>query len=290
MKIGVIGTGLMGSNLARCLVSKGYEVILYNRTKAKAKELAREINGVVVDSPREALDEAEAAIAFISDDEALYDIVFQENGLIYSRPNTVFINASTVTPMASMRVYKVLRNKGIGYVEAPVYGSTSEACECRLLSIVAAEKPVYDRVKQVIETYSFKTYYIGEIPKAMALKLALNNIGLALPALMAESLALLEAWGVELELFKEVSENLWFGEAIKRYWPRIMEEKPPRFKTWMAGKDYWYIASTLKAKKLPSYLAETLSSMYMNASKHGYDNKDYPQITRYYIEIAKKHK
>ncbi len=56
----------------------------------------------------------------------------------------------------------------------------------------------------------------------------------------------------------------------------------------MACKDYQYIAMSLKARKLPSNLSETISSMYMTASINGFMDKDYPQITRYYMELARK--
>ncbi len=97
----------------------------------------------------------------------------------------------------------------------------------RLLSIVACKKELYSRVEKVIGDYSSRVYYVGEIPRATVIKLALNNIGLSIPALLAESLMLLESWSVELELFYEISRNTWFGKVIERYWSRVMEEKKP---------------------------------------------------------------
>ncbi|OYT40278.1 MAG: 6-phosphogluconate dehydrogenase [Desulfurococcales archaeon ex4484_58] len=286
MKLGIIGTGLMGSNLARCLASKGFKLVLYNRTRVKAEELAREINASIVDSPLKLVEEVDVAIVFVSGDDALLDIVFGGDGVLYGR-DYILLNASTTTPMTSLRVYELLRDKGIGYVEAPVYGSTSEARECKLLSIIACKQDLRDKVEELARNYSVETIYVGEVPKASVLKLSLNNIGLALPPLIAESLMLLKAWRVDLELFKKVSSKLWFGEVIKRYWARIFEEKPPRFKTWMAGKDYLYIANSLKYKKLPSHLSETLSSMYMEAAQHGLMDKDYPLMVKYYLDLVR---
>ena len=67
-----------------------------------------------------------------------------------------------------------------------------------------------------------------------------------------------------------------------------MEENKPRFKTWMAGKDYQYIAMSLKAKRLPSSLSETMSLMYMVASVNNYRDKDYPLAAKYFMELARK--
>jgi len=288
LNLGILGTGLMGSSLAKCLVNKGYSVVVYNRSRWKAERLSREVGVEIADTPRDLVERVDVAIAFIAGDEALYDIVYGENGVAKARGNSLLINASTVTPMASLRVYKYLKRHGIRYLEAPVYGSTSEAMECRLLSIVAGEESTYRSVEDLVEKYSSRVYYVGSIPNASVVKLALNNIGLAIPALLAESLALLKAWGIDPGIFRRVSGELWFGDAVERYWKRIMEGKPPRFKVWMAGKDYWYIAQSLKAKRLPSNLSETISSMYMEASAHGYGDKDYPLIARYYMDLVEK--
>jgi len=288
MLTGIIGTGLMGSSLTKCLVNRGYSVIVYNRSRWKAEKLREQLGVKVADNPKELLDQTKIAIAFISGDNALYDIVFGNNGASMANNGSVLVNASTVTPRASLRVYRYLKRHGINYVEAPVYGSTSEAMECKLLSIVAGEESVYRNIYCLLKDYSSKIYYVGEIPKASVIKLALNNIGLALPALLAESLLLLGAWNTDPEIFREVAGNLWFGKAIERYWNRIMGERLPRFKVWMAGKDYWYVAQSLKEKRLPSNLCEALSSMYMQAAVHGYMDKYYPLIARYYIELTKR--
>ncbi len=289
--IGIIGTGLMGSSIARCLKSKGYELILYNRTRDKALKLAKELDAVVANTPREVADKAIYSIVFVSDDEALYDVIFGKNGIIETtNEKHIVINTSTVTPLASRRVSIILKEKGLGYVEAPVFGSVHEARECRLISMIAGEKDLVDSIVGFVNEYSSKTFYAGEIPKAIVLKLAINNIALSLPPILAESFSLIEAWDINLDVLLNIISNLWFGDAVKRYLPRIFEEKTPRFKVWMAGKDYLYVVRALEEKHLPSFVSSTLSSMYMEAASNGYADKDYPQVARYFIELAKKKK
>lgn len=288
MRIGVIGTGLMGSNLARCLSRKKVNVGLYNRTREKAEKLAAEIGAPVYGSPVDLVRNYESVIVFVSDDQALLDVSLRiASGAPYP-DQRIFINASTVTPMASLRARDILEAKGVAYVEAPVYGSTDEARECKLISILACREQNAEKASQVANLYSIEIMYVGEPPKALALKLALNNVGLALPAILAESLMILSAWGVEHGTFLEVARKLWFGNLLERYWQRITEEKPPRFKLIMAGKDYWYIASTLAAKGLPSLISSAMYSMYFAAATGGYAEKDYPQVARFFMELARK--
>lgn len=279
----------MGSSIAHCLASKGYELLLYNRTRSKAEKLARELNASIAETPSEVAEKTIYSIVFVSDDEALYDVVLGRNGVAKTlNKKHILINASTVTPLASRRVSSILEEKSLGYVEAPVFGSTHEARECRLISMVAGKKELVDNIVGFINEYSSQTFYAGEVPKAIVLKLAINNIALSLPPILAESFSLIEAWGINRDVLLNIISSLWFGDAVKRYLPRIFEDKEPRFKVWMAGKDYLYVVRALAEKQLPSFVSSTLSSMYMEAASNGYADKDYPQVARYFIELARK--
>jgi len=287
VKVGIIGTGVMGSNLAKCLSRKGVNLGYYNRTIDKAKLVAREIGGAVYDDPLKLIAECEAVVVFVPRDEDLLEVASIISRR-FSGSKGVFINASTVTPQASLEALKILSDRGVDYVEAPVYGSSSEASECRLVSIVASEKRVYNAVKDLLELYSSRVYYVGEPPSAIVLKLALNNIGLAFPALLAESIMLLEAYSVDYKLLLDVARELWFGQIIERYMERIVSEKPVRFKAMWAMKDYSYISRSLRERGLPSMISDALTSFYAVASVNGYGEKDYPYSANYYISLARK--
>lgn len=289
MRIGVIGTGIMGSNLARCLSSRGVGINVYSRSYEKAMKIASEVGGKPYDDARRLVLDSDAVIVFVTDDSAVLDVVstIVSGGKV---GRGLVINASTITPSTSIAAMKILGNAGVSYLESPVYGSGDEARECRLLSMVGGDKKLFEENKNVFELYSQRVIYVGEVPKAMVLKLALNHIGLSIPGVLAEALALLTAWDVDIDIFRDASKNLWFGSLIDRYWSRIFEEKPPRFRTWMAGKDYMCIASALKEKKIPSIVAEALSTLYMMASTTEYRDKDYPQIAKYFMELANKAK
>lgn len=288
VRLGVVGTGLMGSNIAKCLSRRGVNIGLYNRTREKAERLASEIGALVYDSPADLARDHDAVIVFVPDDQALLDVAIQVANSSPSSGRKIFINASTVTPIASIVTRRLLESKGVVYAEAPVYGSTDEARECKLLTILACNENHTNEVSRVISLYSTETVFVGEPPKAIALKLALNNIGLSLPALIAESLMILRAWSVDQNMFLEIARKLWFGPLLDRYWPRIIEEKQPRFKLGMAGKDYWYVASALASKGLPAIVSSALYLMYFNAASGGFADKDYPQVVRYYLDHARK--
>jgi 3-hydroxyisobutyrate dehydrogenase len=142
--------------------------------------------------------------------------------------------------------------------------------------MIAGSREDIEHVIGFVREYSSWVIRVGEIPKAMALKLALNNIGLAIPPILAESLALLEAYGVDLEVFKTVSEKLWFGKLIERYLGRIMGGGRVRFTVWGAAKDYRVISNTLSMKKYSSIISSALKNFYTLASRE-YGGEDYPR-------------
>lgn len=287
MKVGVIGAGSMGSNVSRCLARKGVLSGLYNRTYEKADQLARELGAIAYRSLSSLTANIDALVIFVSDDHALREVVFKlaESDSIRGK---MVINASTVTPATSLEAMVLLKKPGAVYVEAPVFGSTDEARECGLISMVSCENEVRELAERTVSLYSTKIKYLGLPPRAMATKLALNNIALAIPPIIGESLALIEAWGASIEDFLEIARGLWFGPVVERVWGRIMEEKPPRFKVELAGKDYKTISESLKAKKIHAIVADALSNAYYLASVSGYEGKDYPQVAKYYIELAEK--
>ncbi len=289
MDVGIVGLGLMGSNLARCLRSKNINVIVYNRTRHKAETLCRDINCVVADSPRDVANKAMYVIIFVADDDALRDVVFSNNGIMYSGSSPIVINASTVTPMMSIYVYENITKMGKRYLESPVYGSTDAAKTCSLLSIVAGDEEVYREARSIIDLYSSKSIYVGEIPKASVLKLALNNVGMSFPIVLSESLAMLEAWGIDKELFRDIAKNLWFGIAIERYWHRVVgPSKEPSFRLRLAAKDYSYVVRVLQIKNVPAFMSSAISNLLTLATAEGYGDLDYTKIGEYLVELAKR--
>jgi 3-hydroxyisobutyrate dehydrogenase len=287
LRIAVIGAGLMGSNLTRCLVSRGVEVIVYNRTRSKAERLCRETGCSVVEAPRKIRD-ADAAVVFVFDDKAVLNVLLGDEGLAYSSGKTLVLNSSTIMPVTSTYVSRKLGEKGFRYYESPVYGSTSEARECRLVSLLGGDPEEWGEAARITSLYSERTVYVGEVPKAMALKLALNNIGLSLPPIIGESLEILEAYDVPVDKFLEASSRLWFGGLIERYLGRIAGKKGEvRFTVNGAAKDYRVIASSLSEKNYPPLVSSALMNYYMMASRL-LSGEDYPRAAAQFLRNKEK--
>ncbi|MGC9122373.1 MAG: NAD-binding protein, partial [Thermogladius sp.] len=119
-----------------------------------------------------------------------------------------------------------------------------------------------------------------------ALKLAVNNIALALPALIGESLEILEAYNVAVDKLLEVANASWLKSLFERYWPRIVEEKKARFTVAGAAKDFRLISNELKSRGYPGVVSSGVASFYSGLlSEMG--SKDYPQASLGYLKKKK---
>src|SRR6476646_189042 len=119
--IGFIGTGLMGRGMATNLIRKGHKVKIYNRTRAKAEEVAK-LGGVAVDSPAEAAEGAEVIVTMVADPKALLEVIEGQNGILKSiQRDAILIDSSTVSPPTTLRVLETWKTRGAHMLDAPVF-------------------------------------------------------------------------------------------------------------------------------------------------------------------------
>src|ERR1700761_4672627 len=123
--IGFIGLGIMGSLQAANLAKAGYELTVYNRTRSKADEWEKEHGGTVVDSPREVAERSDVVITMVVDGPQVEDMVSQ--ALEGARPDTLFIDMSTIAPGTARGLNERLGDAGHRFLDAPVTGSSPKA-------------------------------------------------------------------------------------------------------------------------------------------------------------------
>ncbi len=286
MRVGFIGLGLMGYGMACSIVKGGYELYVFNRTSSKAEKFVSECGGEIAWSPKEVARKADIIHIMVSDDEAVADVVFGESGLIDSLDGGKYvIVSSTITPQFSLVLKDAIEGRGGRYVEAPVLGSVSEAREGKLLTYVGGRKT--DLEIGSLKAFSKKVYYVGEVPKASALKLAINNLFLSIVASLAESVGLANAWGIgEGELFDYLSDT-WMRVIYERYRDRGFDKSfPTRFPIRLAAKDLMYAAEALRYVRLPHFVSSAAAELFTEAITHGYIDNDYSHVMLFMKELA----
>jgi 3-hydroxyisobutyrate dehydrogenase len=199
MHVAVLGTGAMGSGIARSLLRSGFNVTVWNRTKEKAVPLADD-GAVVAESAATAVVEADAVITVLFDEEAV--AATAHDFLPHVKTGSVWLQTATVGPAGAQRLADLADKAGVPMVDAPVVG-TKEPAEAGTLTVLASGPgSAVQAASPVFEAIGTKTVEVGEsIGAASALKLACNAWIASMTAGAGQSLMLAKSLGVDPALF-----------------------------------------------------------------------------------------
>lgn len=202
--ISYLGLGTMGSGMAANLLKAGYELTVWNRSVEKCEPFARK-GARVADTPAEAVREADLVMYSLSNDEAVEEVVFAAEGILSGiKEGQVAVDMSTVRPAMSLREHKAYTKRGVDFLDAPVFGSKSEAVEARLWIMAAGDKAIYEKVKPVLEHLGQTVHYFGKNGNAAAMKLVGNLIVALEMEALAEGLLLAQRAGLDLDTVMEI--------------------------------------------------------------------------------------
>ena len=279
--IGIIGLGRMGSAIARWLQSKGYNLVVWNRTPSKVSLLE---NVEAAGSPREVADKCGEVHIVVADDEASRSVLRGSRGVFSSkRRDLIVVNHSTVTPMHSIEASDyAYRELGADYIEAPVIGGPKEARVGRLLVLAAGPRKGYERVLGVLRDMAREVVYLGDIPAASVVKLAVNSMFFVSAQILSEAIALTKAWEIDPSVLADIASKTWLKPVIDHYYDRILSpETPVGFTVRLATKDLLYAELSGYAKDTPLPLVTMTMQTFMNAVKAGYGEHDYSRVGTY---------
>ncbi|GAB6147659.1 NAD(P)-dependent oxidoreductase [Stetteria hydrogenophila] len=284
-RVAVLGAGRMGSAAAERLASLSFDVVVWNRTREKAEALARRIGARVAGSVEEAAGFAEYAISFLADDDAVMSVASRIPG----GGGLVYIEMSTITPKTARAVGALLESRGACFLHAPVLGGPGKVRSGELIILAAGRRACLDRARPVLDALSTRIVPLGEDPAAAAAaKLAYNNLLISSIAAAAESLALLEAYGLEPGVFREVTSGTVFAGFTEKYLPRMLsEESKASFEARLAAKDAEYASRTLREAGIPALVSTAAAQAYTLASALGYASHDYTSIAKMLISMLK---
>lgn len=210
MRVGYVGMGIMGRSMALNLKAANHEVVVYNRTVAKAQELLS-LGFELANTPRELAEGVEVVLSCVTDDAAVGSICHGDTGLLAGiRPSMVYIDLSTVSPLTTKKLATEFQNLGVMMLDAPVTGGDRGAREGTLTIMVGGDKDAYARVYPLFTVMGKRIYYVGPSGSGQTLKLINNMMGGLNLIAAAEGLSLAAKSGLPAEV---VSEVLMAGSA-----------------------------------------------------------------------------
>src|SRR5437868_3421353 len=202
--ISYLGLGTMGSGMVFNLLEAGYKITVWNRSVERCKPFARK-GARVADTPADAVRDAELVMYSLSNDQAIEEVVFGENGILSGiKAGQIAMDMSTVLPATSLRELEAYAKRGADFLDAPVFGSKKESADAKLWIMAAGNKAIFEKVKPVLEHLGQTVHYFGKNGNAAAMKLVGNLIvALELEAL-SEGLVLAQKAGLDLSTVMEV--------------------------------------------------------------------------------------
>jgi 3-hydroxyisobutyrate dehydrogenase-like beta-hydroxyacid dehydrogenase len=271
----------MGYQLAARLLNAGYDVAVYNRTRAKAEPLA-EKGAKVVDRPAD-LAGRDIVFVMVAADKDLESVISGESGLLASADREapkIIVDSSTVSPEVSSKVRAVAASGGSEFLAAPVSGNPKVIAAGKLTVAVSGPREAFDTVEPLLQEFGRGVTYVGDGEAARLVKIAHNVfLGVVIQSL-AEITTLAERGGVSRAAFLQFLNDSVMGSPFSRYKaPALVNlDFHPSFTNVLLRKDLQLGLSAGKELGVPMPLAAATDMMLAQAIGAGYTQEDFATL------------
>ena len=277
MKIGLIGTGLMGKPMAQKIKDAGFNITVYNRTIEKAKVLSK--YGIDISpSSTKLIESVDVIITMLSDYNAIVSSLFKEK---ISFNNKTVIQMSTISPKESILLKERIHKLSGNYFEAPVLGSLQQIEEKKLIVLVGGDEDDKKNYEKLFESFSNKIVYIGEVGKAAAIKLALNQLIASETAAFSMSLGYLRENNVEVEKFMDIlRSSALYAPTFDKKLPNFLERNfdNPNFPLKHLLKDVQLMISQFQIDGINTLPLEGVEEIIKKGIENKLSEKDYSSL------------
>ena len=206
-KIGVVGVGRMGANIARHLNDEGFDVTaVYDVAAERAQELAAEIGATATEELAKVTALSDFIITVVTDDAAMRTIFSEAaaDSLLQGASGTVFINCATISPQVHVDIEQLATKHGAESLEGCMASSITQAREGTLYLMCGGKKETFDKARAILDSMSISLRYIGEAGQAAQVKALVNMVMNINTAGLAEGLGLGASLGLDLAMLQEV--------------------------------------------------------------------------------------
>ena len=214
MKIGIAGTGRMGTAIALRLLDKGHDVAVWNRTRAKAATAA-DAGAIVAASPAALVAGSDKIISILTDETAMQAVYTGRDGLLSGNvTNKLFIEMSTVRGAEHRALAPKVQTKGGLFVECPVSGTVQPAREGTLLGFAGGRPKAFSAARPLLEQLCRRVELIGPIGAGASMKMAVNLLLTVFWQALAEACGLIHAVPIEPERLIDLFADSNIGAAL----------------------------------------------------------------------------
>jgi 3-hydroxyisobutyrate dehydrogenase-like beta-hydroxyacid dehydrogenase len=206
-RIGFVGVGRMGANMARRLKDTGFSVVaVYDTERGKTEQVADELECAAADSPAGVAEVADVVFTVVTDDSAMRQIYATDRAgsLLKHAKGRLFINCATLSPQVHVEVQSLVELQGGQCLEACMASSITQARNGTLYLMCGGKPEAFERAQPMLETLSASLRHIGGAGEAAKVKALVNMVMNIDTAALAEGLGLGAALGLNLAMLRDV--------------------------------------------------------------------------------------
>ncbi|MDC1273023.1 NAD(P)-dependent oxidoreductase [Pelagibacteraceae bacterium] len=286
--IGFIGIGLMGFPMAKNLLKSGYNLKAYNRSQDKSDRL-KEFGAEISASIKEVVTNSDVIITMLTDDSAVEKVMGSNEFISNIKEGATVIDMSSVNPVITKKYAKILKEKNINYLDAPVSGGTIGAGEASLAIMVGGDEETFKECYDLLKILGNPTL-VGPVSSGQISKLANQIIvGVTIGA-VAEAVTLCEKSGTNPSKMIEALSGGWADSKILQTHGKRMINKDftPKGKTTTQLKDMTNIINAGKAVETHLPISSLIKEMYKDLVTDGHGNTDHSSLYNAIEKINKK--
>jgi 2-hydroxy-3-oxopropionate reductase len=288
MQIGFIGIGLMGFPMAKNLIKSGYKLKAFNRSQDKAERL-KDFGAEISVSIKDVVTSSDVIITMLTDDVAVEKVIISDEFIKNIKPNATVIDMSSINPVLSKKCAKLLKEKKINYLDAPVSGGTIGAEEASLAIMVGGDEKTFNECVDLLKILGNPTL-VGPVSSGQISKLANQIIvGVTIGA-VAEAITLCEKSGTNPSKMIEALSGGWADSKILQTHGKRMINKDfsPKGKTTTQLKDMTNIINAGKAVETHLPISSLIKEMYKDLVTDGHGNTDHSSLYNVIEKMNKK--
>lgn len=288
LKVGFIGTGMMGNPMATRLLDAGYPLYLYNRSVEKTESLAKD-GAIVCTSPFDVAAQSDCVFTMLTGSEALETVALGKNGILQGlHEGAIHIDCSTILASTSIKLYDKYKSLNKHFIHSPVLGSVTQATDGILLMFPGGDNKPLENVMPLINILAKSVWKFDHPSQSTNLKIALNSIIAGTIAMLSQSMVFVEKAGIDNSIFLEVLSNSALNSTTIQFkGGNILDRNfVPRFTVENLLKDNNYMVESCKTEGCRADIAESISGLLKDAITLGHGQEDYSAIIKAFEAAA----
>jgi 3-hydroxyisobutyrate dehydrogenase len=289
MRIGFIGLGRMGFPMANNLIKAGHTVVAYNRSRGSVDRLV-ELGAESALSPKEVASSVEMLVTCVLTPEQVEEVYLGQSGAIFgAHAGQVYIDTSTIYPMTSRKIGEELRDKGVGFIDAPVSGGPKGAENGTLSIMVGADETTLEKARPILEIFGKNIFHMGPIGAGCSTKICNQMLTGTSHVLVAEAMVLGTKLGLDpRKLFDVLHVSSGQSTALDRSVPEAILPRNFSAVYTVEGmiKDLECTIRTARENGVRLLLPIVAQQIYQEAKGLGHGNEHLASVIKQMEKIA----